>query len=320
MVHEEQRRVLIFLGILVALYVQAAAWFAVRAIIHRISKRQPSLAERRARNVVLGIAVLGVGCGAYARFVEPYWLEISNVQLSSSHWHGMPLRIVHLSDLHSDPVVRLEDRLPDVVRMQHPDLIVFTGDSINSLRGLDNFKRCLTALARIAPTLVVRGNWDVWYWGRADLFGGTGAHEVANSRFVVPVRGNQVWVGGLSVDEEAGLPELMKSAPVDSLRILLHHYPDQLIEAARFGVDLYLGGHTHGGQIALPFYGAIVTFAFWKTLRSWTLSRGQHVGLHQSRHRYGGRLRAESPLLRASRGHCHRRHRAVNTAQQAHRA
>ena len=44
------------------------------------------------------------------------------------------------------------------------------------------------------------------------------------------------------------------------LRILLHHYPDEVFRAAKSGADLYLAGHTHGGQIALPFYGALVTW------------------------------------------------------------
>lgn len=261
MLEEEQIRGLIFLGVVAALYALAVLWFASRALFLRILKKQAGPGDHLARLVLKGIAVLGVVCAVYARFVEPYWLDVSYVQLAWARWHGEPLRIVQLSDMHSDPVARLEERLPEVVRSKHPDLIVFTGDAINSLAGLDNFKHCMTELARIAPTVAVRGNWDVWYWASADLFGGTGVQEVANSSVAMPVRGNNVWIAGLSVGKEKALPELMKSAPSDSLRILLHHYPDQLLEASRLGVDLYLGGHTHGGQIALPFYGAVVTLS-----------------------------------------------------------
>ena len=66
---------------------------------------------------------------------------------------------------------------------------MFTGDTINSLSGLPVWKRFATRLSAIAPTVAVRGNWDVWYWGDVDLFGGTGIHELANSALVMSLRG-----------------------------------------------------------------------------------------------------------------------------------
>jgi predicted MPP superfamily phosphohydrolase len=50
----------------------------------------------------------------------------------------------------------------------------------------------------------------------------------------------------------AGIPE-------DAFTLLLYHSPDLIVEAAKHHIDLYLGGHTHGGQLRLPFYGAITT-------------------------------------------------------------
>ena len=49
--------------------------------------------------------------------------------------------------------------------------------------------------------------------------------------------------------------------PSDAVHIFAHHYPDEIYEAAKHGVDLYLAGHTHGGQVALPLYGALVTLS-----------------------------------------------------------
>jgi uncharacterized protein len=190
-----------------------------------------------------------------------WWLDVHHERVDSPHWSGKPLRIVHLSDIHSDPTPRLEPELPAVIRAEQPDVIVFTGDSINSPEGLPVFKRLLSELSTIAPTLVVRGNWDVWFWAEADLFGGTGARELANSAATISVRGVPVWFGGLSVEQEVGLGPLVRSAPPNALKVLLHHYPDEVLTAARHGVDLYLAGHTHGGQVALPFYGALITYS-----------------------------------------------------------
>jgi hypothetical protein len=57
------------------------------------------------------------------------------------------------------------------------------------------------------------------------------------------------------------LDQAMAGIPRDAFTLLLFHSPDLIHEAAAHGVDLYLGGHTHGGQLRLPFYGAIVTMS-----------------------------------------------------------
>jgi uncharacterized protein len=257
---EERLRVLLFISAIGAVYVVSAV-LAIRFGIQRTWGRQPLRGEARARVLVFGAAALGVLCGVYGAFVEPYWLDITHVRVDVEQWTGPPLRVVQISDTHGEKEPRLEERLPAAVRAQHPDLIVFTGDAVNTTAGLPVFKRLLSRLSVIAPTVVVRGNWDVCFWKKLDLFGGTGVREVANSAVTVPIHGRDVWVGGLTVDEEDGLRRMLSSAPPDQLRILLHHYPDEVFRAARYGADLYLAGHTHGGQIALPFYGALVTLS-----------------------------------------------------------
>jgi predicted MPP superfamily phosphohydrolase len=260
MLPEERIRVLLFIFAVAAVYA-TGAWFALRMAIQRKWGRAPFRGERALRRAVFALGILGLGCGIYARFVEPYWLEVTRVRIESPRWRGRPLRIVHLSDLHSDAIPRLEERLPAAVRAERPDLIVFTGDAINSPLGLPVWKRCLRELARIAPTLAVRGNWDVWYWKDLDLFGDTHSRELANSSALLTVRDNPVFIAGLTVEQEAAIADVLRPAPADGLRVLLHHYPDQVLEASRLGVDLYLAGHTHGGQVAMPFYGALVTLS-----------------------------------------------------------
>jgi predicted MPP superfamily phosphohydrolase len=260
MSHEETARITVFLALVASVYA-AAALLTLRLVIQRRFGRAPHRGERGVRLAVFGLALLGFGCAGYAAWVEPRWLATERVTVTSPRWRGAPLRIVHISDLHSEEVVGLEAKLPAVIGAEHPDLIVFTGDSLNTPAGLPTFKRCMSELARIAPVVAVRGNWDVWYWSALDLFEGTGALELTSSSVVLPIRGNQVWIGGLSVEREGALRDLVGAAPSGALRVLLHHYPDEVVNAAAVGVDLYLAGHTHGGQIALPFYGALVTLS-----------------------------------------------------------
>ncbi len=273
MLPEERLRVLVFLSAVGAVYV-CSGLLAARAWRARTSAHGLSRGERALFQLSSALALVGFLCGAYGIWIEPYWPAVEHVSLNSKKLaHGEHLRIVHISDVHSDPEPRLETELPALIAAQAPDLIVFTGDAINSPDGLSVFKPFLAALARIAPTVAVRGNWDVWYWSELKLFDGTGAQEVANSAVSVAVRGRNVWVGGLSVDGQQALPALLAAAPRSDLHILLHHYPDWAYEASEHGADLYLAGHTHGGQVALPWYGALVTFSrFGKRFES---------GLHQ---------------------------------------
>ena len=210
----------------------------------------------------LALGAIGSLCILYGWLVEPYLLSVEHVRLKTTKLpKSQSIRIVHISDLHSDPQKRLEDRLPKAISEQHPDLIVFTGDAINSPEGLQNFRECLKQIAALAPTFVVKGNWDSWYFKSLDRFGGTGATELTSQAVPLRVRGSTVWIGGLPVGTKNSVKEAMAVAPTSDYRIFLFHYPDCIEEMRSNKIDLYLAGHTHGGQVALPFYGALVTLA-----------------------------------------------------------
>jgi uncharacterized protein len=233
----------------------------------------PAVSRSRvwARRVVLALALVGLLCGAYAHWVEPDWLAVERVSLPL---RGIPpgappVRLALLSDTHSEPEAHLERELPTVLAGLAPDLIVFAGDSLNEPGGLPVFRELLTELAKLAPTYVVRGNWDVWYFGGLDLFGGTGAIELTDEGARrLDVRGVELWLAGFAVQEgwearalEANEPRvaaLLDSAPQGSVRVFVHHYPELAELAARHGAGLVLSGDTHGGQVRLPLLGELV--------------------------------------------------------------
>jgi hypothetical protein len=202
---------------------------------------------------------------AYGYFVEPYWPEVTHIRITSSRMlpGARPIRVVLLSDLHSDPKPRLEDRLPELVAAQRPDLVVYTGDSINSVGALPVFRRCMTRIAAATPTFAVRGNWDAWYWSDVDLFAGTGVRELDGHAGRVDAGDTSVWVAGVAVGHEGFAERALKEIPAGAPALFLYHYPypDVLPDAARGKVDLLCTGHTHGGQVALPLYGAIITLS-----------------------------------------------------------
>lgn len=262
----------IFMLTVAAVYLLAACAL-VRLVLRRFGVLSPpAKGIRLAERMALAFAGVGVLCLAYGYFVEPYWPEVTRVRLTSDKLAGAtrPVRLVHISDLHCDPAPRLEERLPALIAAERPDLIVFTGDSLNSPDGLPVLKPLLTRLAQIAPTFVVRGNWDVWYWGRQDLFGGTGVRELDGEAVKVDVAGASLWVAGIgyaSLDAplygaEGKINRALRVVPEGAFSVFLYHTPDEILDVAATGkVDLYCAGHTHGGQVALPFYGALITFS-----------------------------------------------------------
>jgi hypothetical protein len=262
---DEAFRLLLFLGAVGTIYVLAGV-----IIVRRLLARRPPAAGtpsparvRRLERVVLTLAGIGLLCMAYGRLIEPFRLEVVHVRVGTARLPpgSAPIRIALISDLHSDPRPRLETRLPDVIAGERPDLVLFAGDSINSAAGLPVFRECLTRIARIAPTFVVKGNWDVWTVPHLDRFAGTGARELDGEAARLEVRGTPIWIAGVAVENETALDRALAGIPPDGYRILLHHYPDLIHEAADRKVDLYCAGHTHGGQVALPLYGAILTLS-----------------------------------------------------------
>ena len=202
----------------------------------------------------------GVLCVLYAWQVEPYWLETTHAQAPTAKLPpgAKPIRIRHISDLHCDPKVRLEDKLPDIVAGLRPDLIVFTGDSINSREGLSNFRRCMGRLAKLAPTFAVKGNW----FPNIDAFEGTGAAELNGQTVELEIGGAKIRIAGIAYDRSSSAAGVLdKLNADDAFTIFLYHKPDLIYDVSRADVDLCLAGHTHGGQVALPFYGAMITLS-----------------------------------------------------------
>jgi uncharacterized protein len=170
-----------------------------------------------------------------------------------------PIRVVQISDLHSDPVARAESELPRIIAAEKPDVIVFTGDAINSKDGLKVFRSCLKDISEIAPTFAVQGNHDSRCWNDLPLYKNTKVVDLNGAAHKLSIAGQDVYVAGVAFDSENLVAQALKSVPADAFTLFLYHSPDLIHDLAKHPIDLVCAGHTHGGQVCLPLYGAIVT-------------------------------------------------------------
>jgi hypothetical protein len=262
----DSSRLLVVGMLAVALWASALfALFALWRQHRRGPGESPPRPGRRAGLLtVVAAAVLLVVAAVYAAAVEPAWLDVTVVRLTSPKLPpgARPLRLVQISDLHVQADPGLETEVVATVRALAPDLIAFTGDALGDAAGLVVFRETMTALGSIAPTVAVRGNWDVWYWSHLDLFGGTGVRVLDGDAVSFPHGDARVWLLGAAVEDplterSAALARAVAGTPATELRIALHHYPERIHEARELGVDLMLAGDTHGGQLRLPGLGAL---------------------------------------------------------------
>jgi predicted MPP superfamily phosphohydrolase len=242
------------------LFAAIVRWRRVRSVgPFAQSEGRGGMAFRRVRRVASVLAVGVLGCVAWS-FYEPYYPEVTRVVVQSPKLSA-PIRLVQISDLHSDPEARLEERLPGIIRGLRPDLVVVTGDGINSIGGLVNFRASMRQIAGICPTFGVRGNWEVWWFAHTNVYAGTGVRTLEGDAVPVQVRGQEIWISGVAVDHEWQADAALRRVPQNRFGVFLHHYPCEWTAAQRAGSDLHLAGDTHGGQIVLPGLGSLIRIA-----------------------------------------------------------
>lgn len=206
-------------------------------------------------------AVVGIMCFLYGYFIEPYRLEVKTVDIVTNKLKNAQLKVVQISDLHCDKRVLNEYKMVEVINALKPDVIVFTGDTLNSVVCLGRFRKVMKALGAEIGKYAVKGNVEVFFFGNLDMFSGTGFEVLDKEAVELIKNGEKIFISGLSYAYSEKYREVLSKVPQDSYSIFLYHYPDLVEDLGGLNVDLYLAAHTHGGQIRLPFYGALVTFS-----------------------------------------------------------
>lgn len=225
--------------------------------------------------VQLAIAAVAI----YATWIEPFHVGVTRADLRSPQLDGdEPLKLLHISDLHIERLTIRERELLERVETLDPHLILLTGDylnlsSVHDHQAQDEVRDLLAQLCERSdgPIYAITGSPPVDLVGVIpEIFEDLPITWLLDDVTDFDLRGHAIRLVGLRCTRERSrdaprLRRLLGGPPKDVFTILLYHSPDLMPEAVELGVDLYLCGHTHGGQIRLPLFGALMTSSdFWK--------------------------------------------------------
>jgi hypothetical protein len=236
-----------------------------------------------ASDPILASTVLVVGHLALTGYAldsmwgEPFRVGVTRLAYRSPKLgDAPPIRILHLTDFHVERLTRREEKVLALAEQLRPDLIVYTGDLLSYSNVDDPVAQadCRALMSRLHAPLgvfAVPGTPLVdTEPALANVLGGLeNIHLLSDSVVSLPGYPALNVIGlacthNSSVDG-ARLAQVIDGLPAEGFRLLLYHSPDLMPEAARCGVDLIMCGHTHGGQVRLPLFGALFTSSlYWK--------------------------------------------------------
>jgi len=233
-----------------------------RAARHRL-RRRPGRSIFFARPAIVGHILVTIIflCLLYGRFIEPRWIDVHVTTLPTPQLKEAGFRIVQISDLHCDATALNEERTVRIINALRPDIVVATGDYLNSARGLPRLRQTLAQLEAPLGKFAVTGNFEVRHWRQPGMLDGTGFRVLDRETAVVTKGADAIAITGMGFVRADSPYEPVEGFSDDRFDVFLFHTPDLVEDLRDRGIDLYLCGHTHGGQIALPLYGALITFS-----------------------------------------------------------
>jgi uncharacterized protein len=236
----------------------------------------PSSSRFTRRSFLIGTGVTAAGLAFYSGEIARHEIDIVNRPIAIANlpdpFHGY--RIAQVSDIHLDEYTEpfFLERIVHHVNTLAPDLVLLTGDfithgSLTFVAGNHALRRCAEILTTLTAPLryAILGNHDVSYSAAAvtEALTTHGTPVLVNQYLPIERNGARLWLCGVD-DPGTSHPNLDLAVPAkpDGPVLLMAHEPDYADDVVAHPrghlVDLMLAGHSHGGQIRLPFMGPLI--------------------------------------------------------------
>lgn len=237
-----------------------------------------------------------VSTGVYITFIERNLLVTKTKDIVLTEGKDN-LKVVQFTDtqLGEYYTIKQLEKAVDKINSLEPDIVVFTGDLIDHAENYEDLYKVSGVLSKIKSNLgnfAVYGNHDYGGGGEhyyEDIMAEAGFTVLSNESTSVTFKGKTINIFG---GDEALIgnhdpKETMKNIKEEDINLLLIHEPDLAEEYANYPIDFIFSGHSHGGQVYIPFYGPIK-----KNL----LSEKYNKGLYDLNNERGTRLYVSSGL------------------------
>jgi predicted MPP superfamily phosphohydrolase len=233
-------------------FLHVPAVLVALAVVSWTTRRRTSILA-----VLTAAALFVVAIDAFA--IEPHRLQLSRTTIASPKV-SRPTRMVVLADIQMSEVGSYERGALKRALDEKPDLILMAGDYVQTLddasraRVRSELGSYLASIHFAAPLGIyaVEGNVDGPGWTSIFDFIPTTTFELTKS-----VPAGEILVTGLAVNDS--FDRTLSVVPSDRFQVVLGHSPDFAL--GRIDADLLVAGHTHGGQVRLPFIGPLLTFS-----------------------------------------------------------
>lgn len=225
---------------------------------------------------------------SYTVFIERYIILTNHYRIAVPN---LPqafsrFRIVHLTDLHYGslvPLAIIRHVIQRVNRLDR-DLVVCTGDYVHQRAAttqIDAVWPLLSGLTAPLGVLSVLGNHDHWANTERSQYWLDKTHQDLRHKVkAIEKAGERLWIAGAGDlwEDHRNLDQILSGIPHADCRIVLAHNPDTADSQFSGRIDLMISGHTHGGQVDIPFIGPPVL-----PVRNKTYSSGLKISLRGTR-------------------------------------
>ncbi len=234
-----------------------------------IDDNEDNKKSRPFRKLFFIIVLLIILIVIYARYIGVSGLIIKEYAVKNSKiTEGFDeFKIVHFSDFHYGRTTGIDElkNLVNEINLSKPDIVVFTGDFVDKdvKISLSDQTKIITELSKINSkygNYYVNGNHDLKYDKFYEMFDSSNFINLNDKYDVIYNKNNEaLFLSGLSTDKKE---DFLNDALKDNnyvYKINIMHYPDYFTNIKKYNFDLVLAGHSHNGQVRIPFYGAVFT-------------------------------------------------------------